>query len=70
LGHWHNIGNIRQFLSDYADRMGFDPLQPENWRNVTIKQVAEKVCVQKKKVSPIFLETYSLVVKIREVARY
>ena len=50
--------------------MGFDPLQPENWRNVTIKQVAEKVCVQKKKVSPIFLETYSLVVKIREVARY
>lgn len=43
MGHWHNIANVRNFLCTYAEQAGFDPLQPENWRRVTVAQVAAKV---------------------------
>ena len=31
-GYWRHIENRRKFLREFADKMGFDPTVPENWR--------------------------------------
>lgn len=41
-GHWVNKDNCRQFFIDFAKEKGFDPMVPDNWKNVTQSQIKEK----------------------------
>ena len=38
-GHWHNIANRRKYLLEFAEKMGFDPMQSDNWNPITATQV-------------------------------
>lgn len=41
---WNQEANRRKFFIDFAKKMGFDPLVPENWNRVTKSQLlAENV---------------------------
>lgn len=33
--------NIKQFFNDFAHQAGFDPLNPQNWYSVKIKDIME-----------------------------
>jgi len=39
-GYWQKKENCREFLSEFAAEMGFDPTVAANWELVTAKQVA------------------------------
>src|SRR5256885_2259392 len=41
-GYWLNPVNVRQFFCEYAEEAGFDPLQSDNWKNVTAADVNAK----------------------------
>ena len=32
-GHWNNLENRKQFLLEFARKMGFDPMVADNWRS-------------------------------------
>jgi len=43
-GYWVSIDNQRNFLIGFAKKNGFDPLDSNSWKNVTIHHLlAEKV---------------------------
>ncbi len=37
------MDNRRNFLIEFASQKGFDPLLPENWKNVKYRDVLKKV---------------------------
>jgi len=41
-GFWGSTENRRKVFCEFAEEMGFDPLQAENWNNVTWQQVSSK----------------------------
>lgn len=41
-GYWLDIQNRRQFFTQFAADMGFDPLRPENWRSITNAHIVKK----------------------------
>jgi len=45
LGHWADRENRRQFLLDFAKKMGFDPFIEENWQYLTPKIAANQVVI-------------------------
>ena len=48
-GHWAGLENRREFFCNLAAELGFDPLKPANWDQVTSAQVAKKVGQQSSK---------------------
>ncbi len=40
--YWSDALNRRKFFIEFATQKGFDPLVPENWRNITRKELAKK----------------------------
>ncbi len=38
-----SIDNRRKFLLEFATKKGFDPLIPENWKNVTAREIRKQV---------------------------
>ena len=38
-GFWASAENRRKVFCEFAEEMGFDPLLPENWNNITWQQV-------------------------------
>jgi len=65
VGYWHDNNNCRKFFCEYAEKAGFDPMNPNNWTNV------KRQDIQALKVKGIFLFflTYSnpLFLYFREV---
>jgi len=47
-GYWREREHQRQYLIEFAESMGFDPLVPENWKNIT------KTMICSRKVRAIF----------------
>ncbi len=41
--YWKSIHNRRQFLVEFATQKGFDPLVPENWGDVSYKEIKREV---------------------------
>lgn len=41
-GYWLYLENRKKFLCQFANDMGFDPLDPEQWRSVTCAQLIER----------------------------
>jgi len=41
-GYWSGINNRRQFFSDIAGELRFDPMQPDNWSRVTRDHIIAK----------------------------
>jgi len=41
-GYWKEMQNRIQFFVEFAKEQGFDPLVPDNWYNVTQKQIISK----------------------------
>ncbi len=40
--YWTNHDNRRKFFVEFASQKGFDPLVPENWKNVKYKELFKK----------------------------
>jgi hypothetical protein len=46
LSYWFNDDNCRNFLRKLAASKGFDPLVPDNWDTIQLKDVKEAgVCL-------------------------
>ena len=41
-GFWWDPTNRRRFLTEIADEMGFDPLNPDGWANITNAHIYRK----------------------------
>lgn len=41
-----DIENRRRFLLEFAEKIGFDPKVPENWRDQAVNIRAHQVCVR------------------------
>jgi len=41
-GYWKKSENRRKFFCEFARQMGFDPLVPENWENVSLSKLLKK----------------------------
>jgi hypothetical protein len=43
-GHWtvDDGENCRQFFEDFAKKMNFEPLVPENWYPITLQRVLQE----------------------------
>jgi len=42
--HWATRETRRQFLIAFAEKMGFNPMQQANWKGMSTRLVANKVC--------------------------
>lgn len=40
--YWRDVQNCRTFFDEYAREHSFDPLDPENWYSMNLKQLLEK----------------------------
>jgi len=54
-GYWHDSEHRKKFFYEVAKDMGFDPLQPDAWRNVTFSAIVAR------KVNIFFLSYQTLV---------
>jgi len=54
-GYWQDINNRKRFFCEFAEEMGFDPYNPDNWKNVTLNQLKAV-----KKVNSLSLFSLSL----------
>ena len=41
-GYWREREHQRQYLIEFAESMGFDPLVPENWKNITKTMICSR----------------------------
>jgi hypothetical protein len=41
-GHWRDIERRRKVFCDFARENGFDPFNPDGWKEVTVVQFASK----------------------------
>jgi len=42
-GYWANAENRKRFFLEFAKALGFDPMNADNWRTVTLDQVIKKM---------------------------
>ena len=43
MGYWGSPDNRKEFLLDFANKMGFDPMVSDNWRNQRYNLLAHGV---------------------------
>jgi len=40
--YWKDLSNVKNFFVEFAEDMGFSPLNPKNWYSVTVREVLSR----------------------------